>query len=311
MTLYRCCPVDCYTSCCEFMASCDPGVPTSILCEVEVYCTRKFFVDGTLHTTIVLADYQYSYEATNFSTQTITLACGTVNYYKSSTVRYRLDGDVANGVGPVNETPTNAGTGGCFGSSCLGPILPCQDWCGPGCLTCLDTDWEWCVDYNQYTKDVIVPDFEAELACCYDQGCYKLCIDFKCVAAFTCTETGGTWSQTSNCCGFVPITPQSFPTNHNDFKIAGACGCLGSSTFKNLKVYNFDWGGFVGSGDFVGQSPQTVCTDITGVIPTVFERGCGCEDYTTSPPTVNYVQCQESKIYWQDCCTYTVNVTVT
>lgn len=311
MTLYRCCPTDCFDDCCEFMASCDPGQPTSIKYEVEVYCTRKFFVDGTLHTTIVLADYTYSYEATNWTTNTVTLPCGTVNEYYSDTIRFQFKGDVAEGTGNVNIVPTNAGTGGCPGSSCLGPIGTCLDWCGPGCLTCKDLDWEWCVEYNQYDKDVILDDFEVRYGCCLNDGCYRLCIDWNCIPGAICQETGGTWSQTSNCCGFVPMTPSTFTTDHQDFKVHGRCGCLGTNTWTNIRVDGFTWSGFNGTGTFIGSSPQTICTTYGASSPTYYERGCGCEDYSTTPPTVNYVMCQGSKIYYEDCCTYTVTVSVT
>jgi hypothetical protein len=308
MTLYRCCPTDCFDDCCEYMAACDPGQPTSILYEVEVYCTRKYYIDGTLHTTVVIADYEYSYEATDWTTHTYNPGCGVINSYKASTVRYRLDGSI---LASTSETPENTGTGGCFGGSCLGPILPCQDWCGPGCLTCKDSDWRWCVDYNDYTKNAVLADYEAEYTCCLDNGCHKMCISFDCLPGAECYDTSGTWSQTVNCCGSTAITPQAFQTAHQDFDISGRCGCVGTNTWTNLYITNFAWGAFTGSGNFVGGSPQTVCTDITTPSVTVIERGCGCEDYTTSPPTVNYVECQQSKLYWQDCCTYTVKVTVT
>lgn len=304
MTLYRCCPTNCYDDCCEYMAACALTQPTSITYTVDVYCTRKYYVGTVLKATIVTADYSYSYTATNFSTVTVTAPCGDYDEFVADTLQYTFDGDEI--LQPMSEFPSNSGRGGC--DSCTGSILPCLDWCGPGCTTCSDPDWEWCYEYQQKTKNTSLTDWRITYGCCLEDGCHRPCIKFEFIGAGSRTETSGTLDNTEVCCGAVADTPGAYSTTHEDFTVVGACGCPGTFTWSNIKVLNFQWSGFAGSTTWSGGSPQTFCSGEQG--PTYVDRGCGCTDYTTSPPTDNYVECDNANITWVDCCEYTVTVTV-
>lgn len=308
MSLYRCCPTNCYDSCCDYMAACAIGLPVSVTYTVEVFCTRKYYVDGNLEATIVTADYEYSYIATDWRTESFTDACGTYDIYKSNTVQFILEGDVADF---TSESPTNSGTCGCIFSSCGGTLDPCCSWCGPGCTQCKAVNWEWCTEYLNYDKNVMLEDWEVTYGCCYDDGCYRPCFKWEILDPASATETGGTVDRTSTCCGATPYVPGPFATTHNDFDIIGRCGCLGSNTWLDIKVVGFrvDWtGNSITASSFSGVSPQTTCSGTFG--PIAVDRRCACYDFSTTPATYNENICATANVAWIDCCEYTVTVTV-
>lgn len=305
MSLFRCCPAGCYDDCCEYMAACTFTQPTSVEVVIEVYCTRKWYLNGTLTATVVTADYTETYTATNWSTYSVTEACGTYDRFKSNTLNYKLLGDRSR---PIADIPTNSGVGGC--AVCGGTLLACPNICGPGCSQCNFPGWEFCVNYEQVDMDIDLEDAEVDYGCCSLNGCFRPCIEFKPdVGANPTTVIGGTSDITENCCGDIADTPGAATASIGDFTLYGRCGCPIAGSFKEVVSDGILLGGSGQTLVLTGPTQFTLCDGLIG--PTYADARCACEDFSTTPSTLIENTCASGMFSYEDCCEYTVTVTIT
>jgi hypothetical protein len=309
-TYWRCCPVPCFDDCCEWWDACDPPLPTSVSVTFKKKCTRKYYDENRAFlSSVVIQDTTEVYTATNWSLQTIPGQCGEdgLPYFKSSTVNYKLTGfrrvtdpffpDNTNSVSWFCELPNN---------------FPCTV-CDQNYNCVWPSPLTWCWDPTEtYDVDDLIPDYEVTLNCCEIDGCFRPCLNFE--SLFDQSYVDGTVDTDYLCCGSSG-TPSTGPitTSHDDFTVAGRCGCLGTNSWTDIKVISFldQWGG--PDTDYSGYYKWSTDSGIYGGAANSYEicTYCECVDNLVFPPVTYRNDCGCKEWYQQDICEYELIVVVT